>query len=82
MNNTLQSTAINQTVLVFKTSVKKLEEINILKSCLNELTHNGRWNFDLEDCDNILKVVSNKNLKSKIISALTVNGFYCEELND
>ena len=70
-----------KTVLVFKTSVTKKREIKKLKSLLNQLIgHNGYWNFDLEDCDNILRVETQKIQAVTISSALHVHGFYCEEL--
>ena len=44
-------------VLVFKTSVYLEKEINKLRPVLNALTVNADiWNFDLEDCDNILRM--------------------------
>ncbi|MBW8243989.1 hypothetical protein K1F50_14365 [Muricauda oceani] len=69
------------TVHVFKTSVKQEGEVKQLRPWLNRLVHNnGHWNFDLEDCDNILRVES-KNLDAPIISSLLHNkGFQCEEL--
>ncbi|MBW8200998.1 hypothetical protein [Flagellimonas abyssi] len=70
------------TVHVFKTSVKRKGEVKQLRPWLNRLVDtNGCWNFDLEDCDNILRVET-KNLKATIISTLLQNnGFHCEELH-
>ncbi|MCR9226828.1 MAG: hypothetical protein NXH90_05375 [Flavobacteriaceae bacterium] len=53
-----------------------------LRPWLNRLVNkNGCWNFDLEDCDNILRVET-KNLKAPMISLLLQNnGFHCEELH-
>lgn len=70
-----------KTVLVFKTSVTKKEEIKKLRPLLNELIdQNGYWNFDLEDCDNILRVETHM-LQAKTISlALHGHQFDCEEL--
>ncbi|WP_421804183.1 hypothetical protein [Flagellimonas sp.] len=46
-----------KTILVFKTSVKQKGEVNQLRPWLNKLVNsNGCWNFDLEDCDKILRV--------------------------
>ncbi|BDW91308.1 hypothetical protein MACH07_01400 [Flagellimonas marinaquae] len=68
-------------VLVFKTSVKKKDEIQLLRPSLNRLIEKkGCWNFDLEDCDNILRVESQR-LKASVVSLLLQsNGFDCEEL--
>lgn len=70
------------TVHVFKTSVKRTGEVQKLRPSLNRLVEkNGCWNFDLEDCDNILRVES-QSLDAPIISSLLQNnGFDCEELH-
>lgn len=70
-----------RTVLVFKTSVKEHGEVKQLRPLLNKLIRqNGNWNFDLEDCDNILRVET-QQLEPLIVSAtLQQLGFYCEEL--
>ena len=71
-----------KTVLVFKTSVTGEKHIKVLKPLLNDLVNrNGYWNFDLEDCDNILRVET-QSLPAPIISSLLhKNGFSCEELH-
>ena len=69
------------TVHVFKTSVKRESGVKKLSPTLNKLVDkNGCWNFDLEDCDNILRVET-QNLNALVISSLLENkGFHCEEL--
>ncbi|MBU2974421.1 hypothetical protein [Zobellia sp. B3R18] len=68
------------TVLVFKTTVGKRKEIRHLKPFLNRMVEpEGRWNFDLEDCDNILRVETCQH-SSKVASLLQEQGFACEEL--
>jgi hypothetical protein len=70
-----------QTVLVFKTSVTKKNEVKKLSPLLNELAENNcHWNFDLGDCDNILRVETQKLQAATVSALLTVQGFYCEEL--
>ncbi|KAB7531148.1 hypothetical protein F8C76_06540 [Flagellimonas olearia] len=71
-----------KTVLVFKTSVLDQKGVKRLKPKLNQLVNkNGEWNFDLEDCDNILRVET-KNIGAFTISSLLQeNGFVCEELH-
>lgn len=68
-------------VLVFKTSINHPGEIRILKPDLNRLiTKKGYWNFDLEDCDNILRVETHKVKATSITNLLNNHGFVCEEL--
>ena len=70
-----------KTVLVFKTSVTKNKEIKIVQPTLNRLiTKNDRWNFDLEDCDNILRVETQMVKADDFLKAIQHHGFYCEEL--
>ena len=64
-------------VLVFKTSVKYKRQIKVLTNLLDDI---GKWNFDLEDCDNILRVECVGKQASIIIKILRSNGFECEEL--
>jgi len=68
-------------VLVFKTSVTKKNEVKKLSPLLNELTENNcHWNFDLGDCDKILRVETRQLQPVAVSSLLEVQGFYCEEL--
>jgi len=68
-------------VFVFKTSVANRAAINHLKPLLDDLIlHGDRWNFDLEDCDNILRVESASCHAAQVINVLEVAGYDCEEL--
>ncbi|MEM9142490.1 MAG: hypothetical protein AAGA86_05840 [Bacteroidota bacterium] len=71
-----------KTILVFKTSVGSKRKIRWLAPKLNRLvTKNGHWNFDLEDCDNILRVEA-QDLDAHSIEMLFDRlGFLCEELH-
>ncbi|WP_100615167.1 hypothetical protein [Confluentibacter citreus] len=70
-----------QTVLVFKTSIHKKSHIKKVKPLLNDLiAKNGYWNFDLEDCDNILRVETQTISSDTICNVLNNHGFWCEEL--
>ena len=70
-------------VLVFKTSVRKQKEIKRLKPLLNQLTGGRKyWNFDLEDCDHILRIVSDSLEVWEVVRLLNQMQFYCEELED
>lgn len=68
-------------ISVFKTSIKERDIIN-LSPALNKLEDLSKWNTDLEDCDNILRVESYDDIAEKIISILSKQGFLCEELED
>jgi hypothetical protein len=66
-------------VYVFKTSVKK-QDLKLLKPTLSRLLVNLEWNFDFEDCDNILRIESRIDVSIMIHSCLNEFGFECLEL--
>lgn len=67
-------------IFVFKTSVTTKKQISILKPHIDTILPNAKWNFDLEDCDNILRIVSNENIVLPIQKLFTSHEFNCEEL--
>ncbi|WP_367772885.1 hypothetical protein AB3G33_04270 [Flavobacterium sp. WC2421] len=64
-------------IYIFKTSVDtklKFEEATVM---LNRLLPNTIWNFDLEDCDNILRI----DCKTEFLESILNNGIFdCIEL--
>jgi len=69
-------------ILIFKTSVKDKADISKMKPYLDDLVLDGKWNFDLDDCDNIFRVETDKDLLSSVILLFNGLGYYCEELED
>jgi hypothetical protein len=69
-------------IYVFKTTVKSQNDITQLEPHLKKLIGKADWNFDLEDCDNILRVESEVHNSHEIIKVLQNLGFNCEELPD
>lgn len=67
-------------IYVFKTSVKAKKEVEKVNSTLIETLEQSKWNFDLEDCDNILRVDSKLNIVQKTIIVVNSLGFICIEL--
>jgi len=49
-------------IYVFKTSVDNQTKFESASALLNQLLPESQWNFDLEDCDNILRVDSELNV--------------------
>lgn len=68
-------------ISVFKTSIEERDIISLSPE-LNKLNGISNWNTDLEDCDNILRVVSHDDMAEEIKSILSKQGFLCEELVD
>lgn len=69
-------------ILVFKTSITQQEQIVEVSSLLDSMPTIKHWNFDLDDCDNILRIVSNNLDPESIESLLQTAGFHCQELAD
>jgi len=69
-------------VLVFKTSVEDKVSVKALTPELDRLVGKGKWNFDLADCDRILRIVSEKVRAESAIKLLDYFGFACAELED
>ena len=67
-------------VLVFKTDVTSKRKVGKVNTLLTSFPTIQQWNFDLEDCDNILRVVANGLSPRNIESALQRAGIGCEEL--
>lgn len=64
-------------VYVFKTSVDTKSKLESAVILLNQLLPSIKWNFDLEDCDNILRIESEIEITDLILN----NGIFdCIEL--
>lgn len=69
-------------VHVFKTSVCSEKEVRLIGSFLNILLAKEDWNFDLEDCDKVLRVKAAEISAEIVITILNSQGFECSELVD
>ena len=67
-------------IFIFKTSVSTKRHVKNLKPHINKLLPETKWNFDLDDCDKILRIDSEENIALKVIDVLILHRFYCEEL--
>ena len=69
-------------VMVFSTSVQSKSDAKSLAHHMDLCAGFGRWNFALDDCDKILRVVSESISPESIIRLLISQGFDCQELAD
>jgi hypothetical protein len=67
-------------VEVFKTNINESSIAAELTAILNTKFPKGRINFDLDDCDRILRIESEKIVPTEVISFLSCRGYYCEVL--
>jgi len=67
-------------IYVFKISVKTKMQAKKLKPHIDKIFPKAKWNFDLDDCDKILRIDSEENIVLKITGLLNIHQFFCEEL--
>ncbi|MEO6818926.1 MAG: hypothetical protein ABI204_04315 [Ginsengibacter sp.] len=67
-------------ILIFKTSVKSKTQVKKLKPYFDKILQKAKWNFDLEDCDKILRIDSDEETVLPIINLLKSHQYDCEEL--
>lgn len=67
-------------VEVFKTDVRELELSELLIQQLLDHFPDSLINFDMDDCDKILRVEAKTIMPEKIIAILNTNGYSCEVL--
>ncbi len=52
-------------IYVLKTSVKTKIQTKKHKPLIDKILPNEKWNFDLEDCDKILRIDGDENIAIK-----------------
>ena len=67
-------------ILVFKTNLTDTKRISEVESLLDTHPHIVQWNVDLDDCDNVLRIVSRNIAAPEVENILLNAGYYCEEL--
>jgi hypothetical protein len=68
-------------VLIFKTNVSNKRKVSKVKPLLASVNAIKQWNFDLEDCDKVLRIES-IGLNTRYVESLLQNaGFDCRELD-
>jgi len=65
---------------VFKTNIESIDDASRIKSILLKLLKAERVDFDLEDCDKVLRVEGKNFAAEEVICALNISGFECERL--
>ncbi|GAO42750.1 hypothetical protein [Flavihumibacter petaseus] len=67
-------------IYIFKTSVRTKNQVKQLRPAINQLLPGEKWNFDLQDCDRILRIDSDEDIVTEITGLLQDHLFVCEEL--
>ena len=68
-------------VEVFKTNVQKKAQSKMLLCILSEVFPSFKINFDLSDCDKVLRVEGDNMEALRIIMLINEYGFKCEILD-
>ena len=68
-------------VEVFKTNVQKKAQSKMLLCILSEAFPSFKINFDLSDCDKVLRVEGDNMEALRIMVLVKEYGFYCEVLD-
>ena len=69
-------------IQVFKTSVRNKKHVRQLSPLLDGLLPQSKWNFDLKDCDKILRIDSSTEILVPVTKLLQDKGFDRIELTD
>lgn len=67
-------------IIIFKTSVNCLSDLEYISPILNAVLGIGNWSFALEDSEKIFRVNAKSLAAKQISKLLTDQGFLCEEL--
>ena len=71
---------MNQMVEVFKTNVAEVQEATKLVALLLQHFPTNKINFDLHDCDKILRMEGQNVMVEKVMMLVEKNGFECSVL--
>ena len=68
-------------VLVFKTDVTSKRKVSKVSALLTSFPAIQQWNFDLDDCDKVLRVVTTGLRPGSVESLLQTAGVNCQVLD-
>ena len=69
-------------ILIFKTNLENPDLVNRAKPLIQNLEGISRWNVDIQDCDNVLRIEASRLSPRFVEYTLQKAGYYCEELQD
>ncbi|WP_036602772.1 hypothetical protein [Olivibacter sitiensis] len=68
-------------VFIFKTSVDTRRKVKKVSTLLESMRSVQQWNFNLDDCDKIMRVVTDEDVKPQMIEEmLRMENIFCENL--
>ena len=67
-------------ILVFKTNVTSKKKVSMVAQLLASFPTIRQWNFDLDDCDKVLRIEAAGLNPGSVERLLLKAGFNCQEL--
>ncbi|MCD9577314.1 hypothetical protein [Flavobacterium soyae] len=64
----------------YKTDVKTKEDASFIVVLLQFVISDCSMNFEVENCDHILKIETNREIKEMVYGVFNKQGFYCQKL--
>lgn len=68
-------------ILVFKTNVTSKKKVSKVRPLLTSFPNIHQWNFDLDDCDKVLRIVAKEMVPGSVETLLQAAGFDCQVLD-
>lgn len=68
-------------VEIFKTNIDEQQQAEVLLKLLSETFPDFKINFDLEDCDKVLRIEGSNVVPEKIMDLVKAKQYVCEILN-
>lgn len=68
-------------ILVFKTNVTSKKKVSRIAPLLTSFPTIQQWNFDLDDCDKVLRIEATELHPRSVESLLHTAGFNCIEMD-
>lgn len=70
-------------LLIFRTDIKTKKKVKTIKPILDNAPNIYKWNIDLDDIDNVLRIEALYGItEDDIIKLVKSQGFYCEDLEE
>lgn len=67
-------------IYVLKTSVRYKKQVKTIAREFDKIIEIKKWNFDLDDCDKILRIETTKKTMKVVCEILHSLNYICEEL--
>lgn len=67
-------------VLVYKTNINHVQDVDRIKPYFDDQAGILRWNVDIEDSDKVLRIEAESDISATVVTLVQEAGFRCAEL--